>query len=90
MYADPELAGVVGDDHRISDQAMMADGAPDTSLGKRSNCLSVKNVDSLGGQMLEKRDLIGEKLHCPALEVHNLKKAMRTSLLTTQMMFIHT
>ena len=62
MGADPELAGVVGDDHCIADQTMMADSTPDAGLGKRANFLPVKNVDALGGEMLEKGDLIGKML----------------------------
>jgi len=62
MGADPELSGIVGDDHRIADQTMMANGTPDTGLGKRTNDVPVENVDAMFGQMLKKRNLIGKAL----------------------------
>nr|WP_245582355.1 hypothetical protein [Rhizobium ruizarguesonis] len=34
MIADTELSGIVGHDHRICHQAVMADGAPKTRSGK--------------------------------------------------------
>lgn len=34
MGANPELPGIVGHDHCIADQTMMADGTPDAGLGK--------------------------------------------------------
>uniref|UniRef100_UPI00056D8D3F hypothetical protein n=1 Tax=Rhizobium sp. PDO1-076 TaxID=1125979 RepID=UPI00056D8D3F len=60
MGADPELARIVGDDHRIADQTMMADGAPDAGLGKRPDYVPVENVDTIFSQIREKRDLIGK------------------------------
>ena len=38
----------------------MADGAPDASLGKRADYFLVEDVDTIGGQILEKRNLIGK------------------------------
>lgn len=60
MGADAELSGIVGDNHRIADQTMMADGAPDAGLGKRADYFFVEDVDTIGGQILEKRNLIGK------------------------------
>ncbi|WP_261330486.1 hypothetical protein [Rhizobium leguminosarum] len=60
MGADAELSGIVGHDHRIADQTMMADGAPDAGLGKRADYFLVEDVDTIGGQILEKRNLIGK------------------------------
>ncbi|MNW05963.1 hypothetical protein D3C71_2022920 [compost metagenome] len=60
MSADPKLSGIVGDDHRIADQAMMADGAPYAGLGKRAEDVSVEDVDAMFGQIREKRYLIGK------------------------------
>ncbi|EJC77956.1 hypothetical protein Rleg10DRAFT_6683 [Rhizobium leguminosarum bv. trifolii WSM2012] len=53
MGADAELSGIVGHDHRIADQAMMADSAPDAGLGKRADYFLVEDVDAIGGQILE-------------------------------------
>lgn len=61
MGADAELSGIVGHNHRIADQAMMADGAPDACLGKRADYFLVEDVDAIGGQVLEKRNLIGNR-----------------------------
>lgn len=60
MGADAELSGIIGDNHRIADQTMMADGAPDDGLGKRADYFLVEDVDPIGGQILEKRNLIGK------------------------------
>ncbi len=60
MGADAELSGIVGYDHRIADQTVMADGAPDAGLGKRADYVLVEDVDTIGGQILEKRNLIGK------------------------------
>lgn len=60
MGADAELSGIVGYDHRIADQTMMADGAPDAGLGKRADYVLVEDVDTIGPQILEKRNLIGK------------------------------
>lgn len=62
MGADPELSGIVGDDHCLSDQTMMADGTPDAGFGKWADDVLVKDVDAMFCQMLKKRNLIGEPL----------------------------
>ncbi len=62
MRAHPKLSGIVGDDHRIADQTMMADSTPDTGLGKWADDVPVENVDAMFGQMPEKRNLIGKAL----------------------------
>ncbi len=61
MGADAELSGIVGDNHRIADQTMMADGAPDAGLGKRADYFFVEDVDTIGGQILEKRNLMANR-----------------------------
>ena len=60
MGADPELSGIVGDDHRIANQTMMADGAPDAGLGKRAEDVPVEDIDAMFSQIREKRNLIGK------------------------------
>ncbi len=60
MGADPELSGIVGDDHRIADQAMMANGAPDAGFGKWAEHVSVEDVDALFSQIFKKWNLIGK------------------------------
>lgn len=62
MGADPKLPGIVGDDHCIADQPMMADGTPYAGLGEGPDDVPVKNVDAMFGQMAKKRNLIGEPL----------------------------
>lgn len=60
VVGDTELTRIVRNDHRVAEQAVMADGAPDRRLRNRTQKLSVEDIDVLAGQMLEERDLIGE------------------------------
>ena len=62
MGADPKLSSVVGDDHCLADQTMMADGTLDAGLGKCADDVPVKNVDAMFCQMAKKRNLIGKPL----------------------------
>ena len=55
-----KLPGIVGDDHRVSDQAMMADGAPYAGLCERPKRLRVEDVDAMFGEMLEEWHPIGK------------------------------
>lgn len=68
MGADAKLAGIVGDNHRLADQTMMADGTPDAGLGKWADDVPVKNVDAMFGQIREKRNLIGKAPRFSRLE----------------------
>ena len=47
VCTNPKLPGIVGDDHRVSNQAMMADGAPYASLSERPKRLRVEDVDAM-------------------------------------------
>lgn len=60
MGADPKLPGIVGDDYRVSNQAMMADGAPYAGLGERPKRLRVEDVDTMFGEMLEEGHPVGK------------------------------
>ena len=43
MVADPELAGTIGDDHGVTQQALIAQGAPESGLGG--------DLDRIGGDL---------------------------------------
>lgn len=68
VVRDTELTRIVRNDHRVAEQAVMADGAPDRRLRNRTKKLSVEDIDVLAGQMLEERDLIGENCRGIGLE----------------------
>jgi len=60
MCTNPKLPGIVGDDHRVSNQAMMADGAPYAGLRKWPKRLRVEDVDAMFGEMLEEGHPVGK------------------------------
>ncbi|WP_244499424.1 hypothetical protein [Rhizobium sp. AC44/96] len=60
MVADAKLPSIVGYDHYIANQAMMADGAPNAGFGKRADNAPVKDVDTIFRQIGEKRNLVGK------------------------------
>ncbi|MGO7623852.1 hypothetical protein ACC687_37230, partial [Rhizobium ruizarguesonis] len=62
MIADTELSGIVGHDHRICHQAVMADGAPKPCFGKGGDLLAVENIDTFVSQMRHERYLVAEVL----------------------------
>ena len=64
MCADAELAGIVGNDDRVANQAMMVDRTPDARFGERTDLLRVEDVDTLVSQIVKERDLIAEVLRC--------------------------
>ncbi len=55
MGANPKLPGIVGDNHRVANQTMMANGAPYAGLGKWPDYVPVENVDTIFSQIGEKR-----------------------------------
>ena len=57
---DPKLPGIVGDDHRVSNQAIMADGAPYAGLSERPKRLRVEDVYAMFGEMLEEGHPVGK------------------------------
>ncbi|WP_155257557.1 hypothetical protein [Rhizobium leguminosarum] len=59
MGDDAELSGIVGYDHRIADQTMMADTAPNGGLGKRPDLFPCRRC-TIAGQLLEQWNLIGK------------------------------
>jgi hypothetical protein len=60
MSADTKLPGIVGDDHRVSNEAMMANGTPYAGLCKWPKRFRVEDVDTMLGEMLEEGHLIGK------------------------------
>lgn len=60
VCTNPKLPGIVGDDHRVSNQAMMADGAPYAGLSERPKRLRVEDVDAMFGEMLEEGHPVGK------------------------------
>ncbi|WFU11991.1 hypothetical protein QA646_26825 (plasmid) [Rhizobium sp. CB3090] len=49
MIADTKLPGIVRDDHHVAQQAVMAQGTPQTSFGQDPDPLPVENIDALAG-----------------------------------------
>ena len=68
MGADAELSGIVGHDHCIADQAMMADGTPDAGLGKWADDVPVEDIDAILSQIAKKRNLIGKPQRFASLQ----------------------
>ena len=62
MIADPELAGIVGDNDRVAQQAMVADRSPDASFPQHPDERLVKDVDLSTHQVLEELQLVGKHL----------------------------
>ncbi len=62
VIADAELAGVVGHDHYVAHQTMMADRTPKSGFSKRANILPIEDIDTLAGQMRHERHLVAEAL----------------------------
>lgn len=52
---DPEMAGIVRDNHRVAEETMMADGSPDACFCEHADRRSIENVDALASQVFQER-----------------------------------
>lgn len=60
VVADPELAGIVGDDHGVAKKTVMANGTPDAGFREHTDRLPVEDVDTLAGQVFEEWHLVAK------------------------------
>ena len=58
MIADPELAGIVGEDDHVAHQPMMANTPTEACFGQDTGPLAVKNVDTPARQLFHIRHLV--------------------------------
>lgn len=67
MRTDTKLSSIIGDNDCIPGQPVMANSALDAGLCKWTNNVLVKNVDTVFGQIGEKRNLVGKPswTRCP-------------------------
>ncbi len=64
VIADAELAGIIGHDDRVADQAMMADRTPDAGFGERADLFLVEDVDPLAREIMKEGNLVAEVEWC--------------------------
>lgn len=67
MIADAELAGIVGNDHRVAHQTVVTDGVPKAGFSEYANVMPIKDIDTLAGQRHE-RHLVTEALRFKSLK----------------------
>src|SRR5690606_14842112 len=80
MIADPELAGIVGDNDRVAQQAMVTDRSPDASFPQHPDQRLVKDVDLSAHQVLEELQLVGEKLWLTRCQLGNKSRIRLAAL----------
>src|SRR5690606_24853071 len=81
MIADPELAGIVGDNDRVAQQAMMADRSPDASFPQHPDQRLVKDVDLSAHQVLAELQLVGKHLSFTRFQSVNKNRIRLAALL---------
>ncbi|WP_235818165.1 hypothetical protein [Brucella thiophenivorans] len=62
MIANPELAGVVGDNDGIAQQAVVANRTPDARFRDDPNHVLIEDVDTFSRQVFQKGNLVAKAL----------------------------
>src|SRR5690606_33251997 len=80
MIADPELAGIVGDNDRVAQQAMVTDRSPDASFPQHPDQRLVKDVELSAHQVLEELQLVGKHLWFTRCQLGNKSRIRLAAL----------